>query len=331
MELRDIGEREAIKIMAGRYGSVNLDDCATIDAGDEFFLVTTDMVNEKTHFPEGATPYQMGWFVVAINLSDIAAKGGVPVGVVLSVGLPGNEDVDFIKEFSRGADDCAKKFGTKIIGGDTKEMDSVTISGTAIGRVKKSMFMPRRGCRPGDVVCVTGELGRAGAALESIRNGEGDTGKSLNSILLVNPRMREGSAAASTGGVTASMDISDGLSSSLYQLMDINDTGFSIIADKIPVFGGGGDGFKHALHSGGDYELLFTISPDRLGDVNAAVNGAGCRLTEIGTVIGERKVILVRRRAGGMKRPNGSEGEGIEEMEMENRGYEHFSGRGKTL
>jgi len=120
MELRDIGEREAIKIMAELYGSVNLDDCATIEVGNEFFLVTTDMVNEKTHFPDGATPYQIGWFVVAINLSDIAAKGGIPVGVTLSLGLPANKDVDFIKEFSRGADDCAKKFGTKIIGGDTR-------------------------------------------------------------------------------------------------------------------------------------------------------------------------------------------------------------------
>ncbi|MCD6299092.1 MAG: thiamine-phosphate kinase, partial [Thermoplasmata archaeon] len=102
MRLRDIGERRAIEIMAERYGSINLDDCATIDAGDEFFLVTTDMVNEKTHFPEGTTPYRMGWFVVAINLSDIAAKGGTPAGVTLSLGLPPDKNVDFIREFSKG-------------------------------------------------------------------------------------------------------------------------------------------------------------------------------------------------------------------------------------
>jgi len=288
MELRDIGEREAIKIMAELYGSVNLDDCATIEVGNEFFLVTTDMVNEKTHFPDGATPYQIGWFVVAINLSDIAAKGGIPVGVTLSLGLPANKDVDFIKEFSRGADDCAKKFGTKIIGGDTKEMSSITICGTAIGRVKKSMFMPRKGCRAGDVVCVTGELGMAGAALKALEDGNDEF---VDKILMVNPRVREGRAAASVHGVTASMDISDGLASSLYQLMEINGRGFSINADDIPVHEmAKSDAVELALYYGGDYELLFTVSPD--------------------------KVMLI---------------EDGKEKVMEKRGYEHFLSGGKTL
>ncbi len=314
MELRDIGERRAITIMAERYGSINLDDCATIDAGDEFFLVTTDMVNKTTHFPDGSTPYQMGWFIVAVNLSDIAAKGGLPVGVTLSLGLPGDENVDFIRELSRGADDCAKKFGTKIIGGDTKEMDSITICGTAIGRVKKGDFMPRKGTRPGDIICVTGELGGTGAALNSLEEDKDD--KAIGKILIVHPRVEEGMAAASTHGVTASMDISDGLASSLYQLMDINGMGFSIRAEKIPVAveaKSRENGFDSSLYSGGDYELLFTISPDKFKAVKEAV---GCKVTEIGTVIKEEKVILI---------------EGGKEKEMENRGYEHFLSRGKTI
>jgi len=316
MELKDIGEREAIKIMAELYGSVNLDDCATIDAGNEFFLITTDMVNEKTHFPRGATPYQIGWFVVAINLSDIAAKGGIPVGVALSVGLPADEDVDFIREFSRGADDCAKKFGTEIIGGDTKEVNSVTICGTAIGRVKKSIFMPRKGCHPGDVVCVTGELGMAGAALKALEAGNDEF---ADKILMVNPRVREGIAAASVHGVTASMDISDGLASSLYQLMEINGMGFSINAEDIPVHEMAelrGNGIELALYYGGDYELLFTVPPDKFGDVRKAVMGTGCRLTAVGEVIDNKAVMLVE--------------DGREKI-MENRGYEHFLGREKLF
>ena len=317
MELKDVGEREAIKIMAEQYGSINLDDCATIDAGDEFFLLTTDMVNEKTHFPEGTTPYHIGWFVVAINLSDIAAKGGIPAGVALSLGLPKNKDVGFIREFSSGADDCAKKFGTEIIGGDTKEMDSVTVCGTAIGRVKKSMFMPRKGCRPGDVVCVTGGLGGAGAALSSLKNGR--SREALDKLLIVHPRVREGMAASLTRGVTASMDISDGLASSLYQLSNMNGTGFSINADSIPVHEMAkvrGNAVELALYYGGDYELVFTVSPDRFEDVKKAVEGTGCRLTGIGTVIDEKKIILVE---------NGKE------RKMENRGYEHFLNGGKTI
>jgi len=316
MELKDIGEREAIKIMAELYGSVNLDDCATMDAGDEFFLITTDMVNKRTHFPEGATPYQMGWFVVAINLSDIAAKGGMPVGVTLSLGLPASENINFIKEFSRGADDCAKKFGTKIIGGDTKEMNSITICGTAIGRVKKNMFMPRKGCHPGDVVCVTGELGGAGAALKALENGNDEF---VDKVLMVNPRVREGRAAASVHGVTASMDISDGLASSLYQLMEINEKGFSINAGDIPVHEMAEfqkDAIELAIYYGGDYELLFTVSPDKFGDVKKVIESTGCRLTAIGKVIRDKRVMLIK--------------DGKEEV-MEKRGYEHFLGGEKLF
>ena len=318
MELKEIGERGAIKVMAELYGSVNLDDCATVDAGDEFFLITTDMVNKKTHFPEGTTPYQMGWFVVAINLSDIAAKGGIPVGITLSLALPANTDVDFIKEFSMGADRCAKEFGTEIIGGDTKEAESLTICGTAIGKVKKDMFMPRRGCRPGDIVCVTGKLGMAGAALRALETGDD---KFLDELLMINPRVGEGRAAASAKGVTASMDISDGLAYSLYQLMEINGTGFSINKGSIPVHElaeivGGENAIEFALYHGGDYELLFAVSPTRFEDVKNEVGKTGCKLTRIGEVTEEKRVVII---------------EDGEEKVMEKRGYEHFLSRGKTL
>ncbi|MEA2054308.1 MAG: thiamine-phosphate kinase [Candidatus Thermoplasmatota archaeon] len=313
MELKDLGERKVIEIMAERYGSINLDDCATVDVGDEFFLVTTDTVNEKTHLPEGAAPYQMGWFIVAINLSDIAAKGGKPVGLTLSLGLPKNKDVNFIKKFSDGADDCAKKFGTKIIGGDTKEMDSITLCGTALGIVKKKDFMPRKGARPGDTICVTGELGGAGVAIRTLRKREDE--KALQKILLVNPRVKEGMAAASAGGVTSSMDISDGLASSLYQLSKINDVGFEIHAERIPTAEEAkSDDFS--LYSGGDYELLFTVSPGKFKDVEKAVGNSGCKLTDIGTVTKEKKVVLIEHK---------------EEKILENRGYEHFLNQGKNL
>ena len=83
------------------------------------------MISEKTHIPEQMSPFQIGWFIVAINLSDIAAKGGSPLGVVLSFGLPKNTTELFLTELTKGADACATKFGTYIIGGDTKETGEI--------------------------------------------------------------------------------------------------------------------------------------------------------------------------------------------------------------
>jgi len=161
---------------------------------------------------------------------------------------------------------------------------------------------------------VTGELGMAGAALKALEDGNDEF---VDKILMVNPRVREGRAAASVHGVTASMDISDGLASSLYQLMEINGRGFSINADDIPVHEmAKSDAVELALYYGGDYELLFTVSPDKFGDVKKVVEGTGCRLTAIGEVIRDKKVMLI---------------EDGKEKVMEKRGYEHFLSGGKTL
>ena len=168
MKLSDIGERNAIKrietILSKGDVAVGIgDDCAAFTIGDDYLLVTTDMITQKTHIPEGMTPFQIGWFVVAINLSDIAAKGGRPLGLVLALGLPKNTSELFFTELMKGADACAIQNDTHIVGGDTKENPEITICGTAFGLVRKDEFMPRKGAKIGDVVAVTGTLGKAGA------------------------------------------------------------------------------------------------------------------------------------------------------------------------
>ncbi len=303
MQLKDLGERKIIEILAKHFGIDKLDDCAAIPFNDSFFLITTDMVNEKTHFPEGTTPHHIGWFSVAVNLSDIAAKGGKPVGITLSIGIPGHENDHFIKEFARGATECAQRFNTPILGGDTKEMDSITVCGTAFGTITQQEFMPRYGMKVGDAVCVTGVLGRAGAVLSAIKK----RNATLDELLLVIPRVREGRAMASLHVATSSMDISDGLASSLYQLSILNAIGFRIHMEKIPM--GREREKEYALYSGGDYELLFTVPKEKVRVAKKRLQKIGCPLTEIGEVIEEKKVLLVE---------NGKE------TVMENRGYEHF-------
>ena len=320
--LSDLGERAAIQRIAavlttGTNRSGIGDDCATIDMGKEYLLATTDMMYQRTHIPVQMTPYQMGWFLVAINLSDIAAKGGTPLGLVLSFGLPKKTTELFLKELTKGADSCAVAFGTTIVGGDTKETNEITLCGTAFGIVKKDEFMSRTGVRPGDVVAVTGALGRAGAGYYALKHHTLE--KKLSKALLEPlPRLKEGRLLAQQQSVTSSMDLSDGLSASLYQLQELNNVGFEIKKNALPfaselrsLVGTNHrvDPYSVALHFGGDYELLVTIRKERFEKTKKMLKQQGADLTAIGTVTQKKDVVLL---------------DGENKRILENKGYEHF-------
>jgi thiamine-monophosphate kinase len=320
--LADLGERAAIQRIArilskGKNRAGIGDDCATIDMGKDYLLVTTDMMSQKTHIPSQMTPYQMGWFLVTINLSDIAAKGGIPLGIVLSYGLPKQTSESFLKELTKGANACAVAYGTTIVGGDTKETTEITLCGTAFGTVKKTEFMPRIGAHPGDVVAVTGTLGRAGAGYYALKQKKQE--KKLSKALLEpQPRLKEGRLLAQQQSVTSSMDLSDGLSASLYQLQELNMVGFEISKDALPLASElrkntysklGIDPYSVAVHFGGDYELLVTIDEDSFETTRTALKKHGARLTVIGTVTKKKEIILI---------------DGKNKRILKNKGYEHF-------
>ena len=321
MKLSDLGERKVIelisKILSKGDEAVGLgDDCAAFSFNDDFFLISTDMISRKTHIPKVMNPWQMGWFIVAINLSDIAAKGGKPFGFVLSMGLPGGTTDSFLREMIRGANSCAKKYDLSIVGGDTKENTDITLCGTVFGIVKKDCFMGRKGCNPGDVVAVTGDLGRAGAAYYAIQKDIKDK-KIIRGLLEPKPRIEAGMILANEKIVTSCMDISDGLSSSLYQLIDLNNFGFEIEKGKIPISSSltylsktnDLDVYDYALHFGGDYELLLTLSPDKFKKAKKCLDSIGVSLTEIGRVTKLKKAFLVEKRTRKI---------------LKNKGYEHF-------
>jgi len=347
-KLSDIGERKAIgKIArifgargatAKRFGATAIgigDDCAAIEMGKNYLLVTTDVINSKTHIPQQAAPWQIGWFSVAINLSDIAAKGGKPLGLVMAIGLPRDTDLSFLEEMARGMNGCARKYGTAIIGGDTKENPTLTIAGTALGLVPKSRFMPRFGAKEGDVIAVTGTLGAAAAGYYSLRKNMA-LRRAEKRFLEPQPRIFEGIALSKTGAATSCMDISDGLASSLYQMTKL---GCEIDISRLPVAPEalaverkvgfsrktpscapkerekvrktGCSALEQALYFGGDYELVCTLKPELADRAVRAVERAGGRLTTIGKIKGKRKLLVG---ADGKKRA------------LENKGYEHFLG-----
>jgi thiamine-monophosphate kinase len=320
--LVELGERAAIRritaILTKGPNSMGIgDDCAAIDLGKDYLLVTTDMMYQRTHIPAQMTPYQMGWFLVAINLSDIAAKGGTPLGLVLSFGLPKKTSELFLTKLIKGADACAVTFGTSIVGGDTKASREITLCGTAFGTVKKYEFMPRTGARPGDVVAVTGTLGKAGAGYYALRRRRSEK-KLIKALLEPVPKLKEGRLLAKQHSVTSSMDISDGLSASLYQLHEINGVGFEIKKTALPLASELSlliekshdiDPYLLAMHFGGDYELLVTMPREAIEKAQKALRRHGADLTLIGTVTKNKNIVLLDDK---------------NKRIFENKGYEHF-------
>ncbi len=325
LKLKDIGEREAIEIIANILDTEHLfkdtigigDDCAALDLGERYLLVTTDVIAEKTHIPRGASPKDIGWHIIAINLSDIAAMGGKPLGIVVALGLPKFLSVNFLKELAEGMNDCASEFGISVIGGDTKEHEQLTLCGTAFGVVGKDEIMRREGAKVGDVIAVTGKLGRGGSAYYALKR-KTKFKKTIRSLLRVFPKVIEAQVLAKMTSVSCCMDISDGLAASIYQLGKRNDVGFEIDLEKIPIakevkdISTNEDELKEmVLYHGGDYELLLTIKRERIKEAIEAVKNVGTSLTPIGLVTKKKENVLITSK-------------GIEALE--NKGYEHFRG-----
>lgn len=318
MKVSDLSERALIShitSLTGRSGKnivlgAGEDDCAVLDAGgNDYFLITTDMLHRKTDFPESMTGWQIGWMSVAVNLSDLAAKGARPCGLVIAMGIPPGTELSFIEEMIQGMNECTRKYGTQIIGGDIDSHDELTITGTAVGTVKKELLIRRSGAKPGDFVCVTGYPGKAGAALHALESKKPVENGLLKALFEPIPRIKEGMALAKTGSVSSMMDMSDGLVLSLHDLARASCVGFKICEEKLPVSTEierllKGDRLTETiLYTGGDFELLFTVTPGEIETVKRS-----CSFSIIGEVI---KDGIFLEKDGRLRN-------------LEAKGYEHF-------
>lgn len=309
----DLGERRLVRRVAEILGISERDDCAMVEDGENYLVWTTDMLHRRADFPEIATGWQIGWMAAAVNLSDVAAMGALPTGLLSAAGIPPGTEVEYVEEIFAGMKDCARTFGTRILGGDLDSCDELTLVGTALGRVERDRVLRRRGARPGDLLCTTGTLGGAGAGLRVALEAEG---KGIGSdpglvaltrrLLEPSPRMAEGRALALSGAATSMMDNSDGLVLSLYELAEASGVGFLLQEEMIPidplvalVAEDREDALDLALTAGGDFELVFTLRSDRIGDAADV-----CGLAVIGTVA-EEGVILASAEGTEELRPRG--------------------------
>ncbi len=305
------GERELIRRISEILGGIENDDCAVIDTGERYLVATTDMLHRQTDFPEIMNPWQMGWMSVAVNLSDIAAMGAKPSGILLAVGLPPDADLYFIDELFSGFADCAGYYETRVIGGDTDSHRELTITGSALGFVEKDRILRRSGARVGDLLCTTGLLGGAGAGLWAWQHGLLESEFIIN-LLEPEPRIKEGQALAGSCAVTAMMDNSDGLALSLSDLSEVNRVGFMVYEEQLPIIPGLEEMVGHeeavsiVLSAGGDFELVFTVKPEGLEAARKA-----CDLTVIG-MVAENGLWMERRG---------------ERRRIDAKGYEHMIGK----
>ena len=241
------------------------DDAAIISFRDTNLVLTTDMLHRVTDFPAAASPYAIGWRAVAVSLSDIAAMGAQPLGAVLAFGDP-NLDAGFITGVLNGAITCCTMVGTALVGGDIDRHHELTLVSSALGAAKHPVR--RRGARVGDVVCVTGSLGRTQAALSLYTRGDAAL---ADQLFTFTPRVDWGRALAPYA--TSMIDISDGLARSLHILAQESEVGFAVrealipavpeLAQAVPV-----DRQRDALLYGGeDYELLFTVPKQKLASL----------------------------------------------------------------
>ena len=227
------------------------DDAAVL--GD--LVLTHDMLVEGVHFLPGDPPEDVAWKLVAVNLSDLAAKGATPIGVLLGYPL---STAKWDAAFVRGLADVLARFDVALLGGDTVKGPRV-LSLTALGQ---SPIAPSRsGAKAGDDLWVTGTIGRAGLGLT------GDAAH-LEAYRRPIPRLAEGRALAPH--VTAMMDVSDGLLIDAKRMADASGVRVSIDLDAVPVVG---DRIA-AITAGDDYELLFAAAPDTVPPVPARRIGA---------------------------------------------------------
>ena len=295
------------------------DDAAAWHSGSATQLVTVDSFIQDIHFSLAVSPWEeVGWKALAINLSDIAAMGGIPRYAVVSLALPETTKVEDITTLYRGMIELAEQTGVAIVGGDTCSAAQVMINITVLGSTQdgKDNILTRSGARAGDKIAVTGYLGAASAGWEILRRPRikvKNIAALKKAFLHPLPRIAEGQLILKQG-VRAAIDISDGLCSDLGHICRASRLGAIIEVDQIPVHPDVKANFSNkalelALSGGEDYELLFT---GRAEVVNRIREISSCPITIIGEMTANKigQVTLIDNRGN--------------QLELKRGGWEHF-------
>ncbi len=319
-----LGERKIIEIFMAllqRMPEMPIpfgDDVSAIQLGEgRLAVIKCDMLVAKTDVPRGMSYWQAARKAVVSTVSDFAAKGIQPLGLLASLGLPHYFKRKDIVQIGLGLNAGAREYGTYVLGGDTNEAEDLIIDCVGFGMGYKARIMKRSGAKPGDWVATTGSFGKTAAGLKVI--GEGlrvppEIKRELvEAVYMPKACLKEGLALAETRAVTSCIDSSDGLAWSLYELAKMSRVGFEItdipVADsaKRLAESRGLDSDGLAFYGGEEYNLIFTFKPREIARMREATNGA---FFKIGRVTSRRGRIELKTKGR------------VESIEP--RGWEHF-------
>jgi len=330
MKLKELGEFRFIdRITAGclvrKEGVIKAigDDCCVFRTpGNRVTLLTTDMLVEDIHFLRNSiTAYELGRKSMAVNISDIAAMGGIPGEAVISIAIPGTIEVEYLDELYEGMKSMARQFDVNLLGGDTTSSPQhLVINVALVGWAEEDEVLYRSGAKPGDVVFLTGEVGSSAAGLDLILSGKifsrRDTLLEAHHNPL--PQIKEGRIIAGLKAANSLIDVSDGVASDLGHICEESGVGAILEESRIPVT----DTFraycsefrldceKLMLHVGEDYVLLGSVPAESAGKLKNALESAGCKFYPIGTIVKGSGITL--------RGPDGST------REIAASGFDHF-------
>lgn len=307
------------------------DDCAVLPySGETMLLITTDTLIDEVHFLSQKMPYHdIAYKSLVVNLSDIAAMGGKPSYVLLSIAVPKKMDRNRLDSFFSGLEYGCKKHNVCLIGGDTtKTEDKLTVTITVLGFSDKSQIKYRSTAKRDDYICVTGVIGDSVGGLhcylDNLGQHTGDTlSQSYQSLkqahLCPRPHLEEGRWLAGKRGVNAMIDISDGIESDIKRITEASLCGAEIELDCLPLskeFSAvaekhNWDKYELAATGGEDYCLLVTVAQDRYKLIRTEFEGKfGFPLTAIGRITSPDTGIIFKN--------NGTP------VNLSQQGYDHF-------
>lgn len=274
------------------------DDAAVIEKeSGKFILFTTDMLIQDIHFNLGTkdiTPQDIGRKLLAVNLSDIGAMGGIPKYAVVSAGMPKNISLNFLHQIYKGISLLAKGYKVDIVGGDLSSCHKVFLNLALVGEVDNNILL-RKNAQKGEGVFVTGELGGS------------RYGKHFSFL----PRIEESNFLKSRFNISSMIDISDGLVKDAYRIAQASGVKIKICKNRIPL-SKCANSVEEALYEGEDFELLFTVEASHIEGVKKSQPINDIPVTHIGTIErGKPEVILYDENKG-------------KEISLEIKGYDHF-------
>jgi thiamine-monophosphate kinase len=294
------------------------DDAALVRVPEGTDLVAAvDTIVSGVHFPQDTSPADIGYRALAVNLSDMAAMGATPAWATLALTLP-TVDETWLAAFCEGFFGLARRYDVMLIGGDTTSGPlSVTVQ--IMGHVPGGTALRRGGARAGDLIIVSGHVGEAAAGLalvkQSVKAETRSSGERLRQrFFRPEPRVALGQGLRPVA--SAAIDISDGLAADLTHILEASQVGARLELERLPIsqeLDTSVDterALALALTGGDDYELCFTVAPDRESLLARVAAEAGCELTRVGVI---EKTPGLRLFRGGI------------ETRIEARGYDHFA------